>query len=128
MDTGWSLKESLSDSLAAYKKASKIIRTEITNITMMNTKLASFLISETRPIPINPNATSAIDKRTDYIKNELKDYYREIKKAKAPFPKFDTEIKQHKDLIKKINKNISRINEINSCYSGLPIIAHVKEL
>jgi hypothetical protein len=92
---------------------------------MMNNTLSRFLSSETRPIPIKQTAADDIDDSTDGVAKEFKKYYRYVKGTL--FPKFDVEIKRHKEVVKRINSNIDSINEINSAYKIKPI-RHIKNL
>jgi hypothetical protein len=128
IDTRWCLKEGLDDSLSAYREASKKIKDRLNTISMMNSTLTRFLTSETRPIPIRGNTSNEIDRRTKAIKEELNVYYKYVKKSRVPFPRFDDEIKQHKDIVEVINSNIDLINEINSSYPRYPVIRHIKNL
>jgi hypothetical protein len=125
LNKNWHVKESLSDTLAAYHKAAEIIRARLTELAMMNSTLRRFLLSETRPIPISQNAANDIDDFTDGINKSLKKYYRNVKGTL--FPDFDAEIKMHKEIIESINSNIDRINEINSAYRIRPI-RHIHNL
>jgi hypothetical protein len=126
MDARWNLKEGQSDSLAVYSETAKEIRLKLTVISMMNTTLVKFLAKETGPIPLSLNAPGEIDKQTKGIKEELEDYYKKVKGTS--FPKFNSEIKQHQDIVKVINGNIDRINEINSAYPGIQPVSHVINL
>jgi hypothetical protein len=125
LNKNWHLKESLSDTLAAYHKAAEKIRARLTELAMMNSTLRRFLLSETRPIPIKQNAADYIDDSTDVINKSLKRYYKDVKGTL--FPDFDAEIKMHKEIIESINSNIDRINEINSAYR-IRAISHIKNL
>jgi hypothetical protein len=128
IDTRWCLKEGLDDSLSAYRKASEVIRNRLAIISMMNSTLTRFLNNEIRPIPIDVNISFEIDMLTEAIVRQLKFYYKKAKESKIPFPKFDNEIKQHKDIIEVINSNIDRVNEINSSYSRYLVIRRIKNL
>ena len=120
------LKEGQKETLDAYQKAAQEIRAKLTELSMMNSTLTRFLASETRPIPINPNATIYFDRKIDEIGKALKLYYKEVKGTY--FPRFDNEVKQLKDIAVQLNANIDRINEINSAYTPRVILAHVKNL
>ena len=122
----WYLKESQQETLLAYQKAAKIIRDRLTELSMMNSTLIRFLALETRPIPIDVDAPYYMDERTKSINSQLKHYYKKIKGTQ--FPDFGTEIQEHKKIIITINRNIDRINEINSAYRPRHVIRHIRNL
>jgi uncharacterized protein YpuA (DUF1002 family) len=128
IDARWHLKEGLDDSLSAYREASKKIRDRLNTISMMNSTLTRFLSNETRSIPVRANTSLEIDMQTETIVKWLKFYYKEVKKSKIPFPKFDDEVKQHQNLVVNINNNIDLINGINSAYPRMPTIRHVRNI
>jgi hypothetical protein len=104
-DTRWNLEEGITASLRAYTEAGKKVRIYLANISMMNATLVRFLASETRPIPIHPNATVEINRQIDATKNAFNAYYKYVKGAL--FPKFDTEKSSVKSLSKLSMKTLT---------------------
>jgi hypothetical protein len=119
------LQEGQEDVLALYSKAAEKIREKLTRLNMMNTSLEHFLASERRPILTAIDITQQFNLEIDIITKRLNFYYKKVKGTL--FPRFDNEVKQCRDIIAAINRNIDRINVINAAHRIRPI-RHVKNL
>lgn len=110
----WNLEEGINDSLREYSESIALIRDKLTVLEMMNASLNNFLINEKRPIPVTKSSLSHIVSEINAISKKIKWYYKAVKGTL--FPRLDDEINRCNNIIERINKNIDRINSINSAY------------
>ena len=91
-----------------YNEAIKEIRSILTNMEKVVVTLKTFLLSETRPIPLSASAPERIDRYVEGVEKAVKEYYADTKGLFMPKP--EIELKRIKTIIHQINFLITRIN------------------
>jgi hypothetical protein len=131
--TNWKLKEGWDDSMKKHAVALQKIRRHLDRIAALNSVLTYWLANagQQQSTCVDPDTLGLMDLETKYTEDQIKFYYKAIKGTF--FPKFDEEIKEHRNVVIRINENIDRINRINQSLNqdhrqNRPILNHIRNI